>query len=138
MTGKNFLQINPANTYPWPIAIEGGKPTAVRAEMAVVYGFHEFIINSFPIRDALNETLWDQSALDTGFNAIGVIDAGLENVLRDVVSMYIPKFKSDVDGLFRSAGKASRAPFNIVIWFVVHEREQGLPTFNNYFREYNK
>lgn len=138
MTGKNFLQINPANTYPWPIATKGGKPTVVSAEMAVVYRFHEFIINRFPIKDALNENFWDQSVFDTGFNATGFIDAGLENVLRGVVSTYIPNFKSGVDESFRSAGKESRAPFDIVTWSIVHERKKGLPTFNNYFREYNK
>jgi hypothetical protein len=138
MSGKNWLQINPANTYPWPIATKGGKPTVVSAEMAVVYRFHEFIIKSFPIKDALNKTLWDQPLFDTGFNATGFIDAGLENILRGVASTFIPNFKSGVDESFRSAGKYRGSPFDIVTWSIVHEREQGLPTFNNYFRAYNK
>ena len=88
MSGKNFLQINPANTYPWPIATRSGKPTVVSAEMAVVYRFHEFIVKSFPIKDALNETLWDQLVFDTGFNATGFIDAGLENSSWNRVNIY--------------------------------------------------
>lgn len=110
----------------------------VSAEMAIVYRFHEFIVPSIPIKDALNETLWEQNLFDTGFNAKGFIDAGLENVLRGMVSTHIPNFKSGVDEAFRSAGKYRGAPFDVVAWSIVHEREQGLPTFNTYFREYNK
>ena len=137
MSGKNWLQINPANTYPWPLATKGGKPTVVSAEMAVVYRFHELIINSFPIKDALNETMWDQDVFNTGFNATGFLDTGLENILRGVTSTTIPNFKSGIDESFRSAGKYRGKPFDIAVWSIIHEREQGLPTFNNYFREYN-
>lgn len=110
----------------------------VSAEMAVVYRFHEFIISSFPIKDAANNTLWEQSLFATGFNATGFVDTGLENVLRGMLASKIPTFKSGVDENFRSAGKYKGAPFDIVTWSIVHEREQGLPAFNAYFREYNK
>jgi len=137
MSGKNWLEINPANNYPWPVASKNGKPTVVSAEMAVVYRFHEFIVKSIPIKDALNETIWDQNLFDTAYNATGFVDAGLENILRGVVSTFIPNFKSGVEEDFRSAGKNGGAPFDIVVWSIIHEREQGLPTFNNYFRAYN-
>ena len=110
----------------------------VSAEMSVLYRFHEFIISSFPITDAANNTLWEQDLFSTGFNASGFIDAGLENVLRGMVGTHIPNFKSGVDESFRSAGKYRGKPFDIVTWSIIHEREQGLPTFNDYFREYNK
>ncbi|CAK7199907.1 hypothetical protein SEUCBS139899_002594 [Sporothrix eucalyptigena] len=135
--GKDWVQMNPANTYPWPLAMKHGRPTVVSAEMAVVYRFHEFIINTFPIVDAAGSTLHNQSLFDTGFDANGFIGAGLENILRGVVSTTIPNFKSGVDESFRSAGKYRGSPFDIVTWSIVHEREQGLPTFNNYFRAYN-
>jgi peroxidase len=138
MSGKSWLDINPANTYPWPTATKNGRPTVVSAEMAVVYRFHEFIINSFPLKDAHNATLWDQPLFDTGFNAEGFVGAGLENVLRGVASTFIPNFKSGVDDAFRSAGKYRGAAFDIVTWSIVHEREQGLPPFNAYFRAYNE
>ncbi|KAL1893313.1 hypothetical protein Sste5346_006490 [Sporothrix stenoceras] len=135
--GEDWLQMNPANTYPWPLAMKAGRPTVVSAEMAVVYRFHEFIVNEFPIVDAAGTTLHNQSLFDTGFDAKGFIGAGLENILRGVVSTTIPNFKSGVDESFRSAGKYRGSPFDIVTWSIVHEREQGLPTFNNYFRAYN-
>ncbi|CAK7237327.1 hypothetical protein SCUCBS95973_009922 [Sporothrix curviconia] len=136
--GKDWMQMNPANTYPWPLAMKHGRPTVVSAEMAVVYRFHEFIVNTFPIVSASGATLHNQSLFDTGFDAHGFIGAGLENILRGVVSTTIPNFKSGVDESFRSAGKYRGSPFDIVTWSIVHEREQGLPTFNNYFRAYNK
>ncbi|KAI1339407.1 heme peroxidase [Xylariaceae sp. FL0016] len=138
MFNKGPLEIGPANTYPWPLVTKHGKPMTVSAEMAIVYRFHEFIISSFPIKDAANETLWEQDLFNTGFNATGFVDAGLENVLRGMVSSHIPNFKSGVDEKFRSAGKYRGQPFDVVTWSIVHEREQGLPTFNDYFREYNK
>jgi hypothetical protein len=138
MYGKNFLDINPMNTYPWPLVTKEGKPMVVSAEMAIVYRFHEFIISQFPVKDKANNTLWDQNVFATGFNATGFIDAGLENVLRGSVATNIPNFKSGVDESFRSAGKYRGKPFDIVVWSIVHEREQGLPTFNQYFRAYSK
>ncbi|CAK7243975.1 MAG: hypothetical protein STHCBS139747_005509 [Sporothrix thermara] len=135
--GEDWLQMNPANTYPWPLAMKHGKPTVISAEMAVVYRFHEFIVDTFPIVGASGATLHNQSLFDTGFDAQGFIGAGLENILRGVVSTTIPNFKSGVDESFRSAGKYRGSPFDIVTWSIVHEREQGLPTFNNYFRAYN-
>ncbi|KAL1876874.1 hypothetical protein VTK73DRAFT_9104 [Phialemonium thermophilum] len=134
--GKNVLDINPANTYPWPLVTRAGKPMTISAEMAVVYRFHEFIIPSFPIVDKANTTLWQQNLFDTGFDAKGFLDAGLENILRGVLSTTIPNFKSGVDESFRTAGKYRGEPFDVATWSIVHEREQGLPTFNNYFRAY--
>lgn len=138
MYGEDVLQINPANTYPWPLVTKKGRPMTVSAEMAVVYRFHEFIIDSFPIKDAANDTIWNQDLFATGFNSTGFIDAGLENILRGAASTHIPNFKSGVDEAFRTAGKYRGRPFDIVTWSIVHEREQGLPTFNQYFRAYNK
>ena len=138
MSGEDVLGINPANSYPWPLVTKGGKPMVVSTEMAVVYRFHEFIISSFPIKDALNETIWEQDLFGTGFNATGFIEAGLENVIRGMAATHIPNFKSGVDEAFRSAGKYRGRPFDIVTWSIVHEREQGLPTFNTYFRAYSK
>lgn len=116
MYGANFLEINPANTYPWPLVTKSGKPMVASAEMAIVYRFHEFIIPSFPIKDALNETLWDQEVFETGFNAKGFVDAGLENVLRGLASVTIPNFKSGVDESFRTAGKYRGTPFDLATW----------------------
>lgn len=137
MFNEGPLEINAANSYPWPLVTKNGRPMTVSAEMAVVYRFHEFIIPSFPIKDATNETIWEQDLFDTGFNASGFIDTGLDNVLRGVVASHIPNFKSGVDEAFRSAGLYRGQPFDVVTWSIVHEREQGLPTFNQYFRAYN-
>ncbi|KAK8004685.1 hypothetical protein PG990_010722 [Apiospora arundinis] len=101
--------------------------------MAVIYRFQEFIIPSFPIKDGNNETLWEQDLFATGF-----VDAGLENVVRGMLATHIPNFKSGVDENFRSAGKYRGQPFDLMTWSIVHEREQGLSTFNQYFRAYNE
>ncbi|KAF5985647.1 hypothetical protein FCOIX_2001 [Fusarium coicis] len=137
MFGENALEINPANTYPWPLVTRDGKPMTVSAEMAVVYRFHEFIIPSFPIKDQNNETLWEQNLFDTSFNSTGFLDVGLERILAGALSSHIPNFKSGVDESFRSAGLYRGRPLDIVVSSIVHEREQGLPTFNQYFRAYN-
>ena len=138
MYGKNSLEINPMNTYPWPLVTKGGKPMVVSAEMSVVYRFHEFIIPDFPIIDNKNQILRNQSVFKSAFNPKGFIEAGLDNVLRGTVGTHIPNFKSGVDENFRSAGVYRGRPFDIVTWSIVHEREQGLPTFNQYFRAYSQ
>lgn len=107
------------------------------AEMAIVYRFHEFIIRDFPIKDALNNTLRTQNLFSTAFDSKGFIDTGVEGILRGMLATHIPNFKSGVEEEFRSAGKYRGQPFDIATWSIVHEREQGLPTFNQYFRAYN-
>ena len=126
------------NVYPWPLVTKSGRPMVVSAEMAVVYRFHEFIIPEFPIKDNENQTIRNQSVFESAFNSQGFIDTGLDNILRGVVGTHIPNFKSGVDEQYRSAGKYRGHPFDIVSWSIVHEREQGLPTFNEYFRAYGK
>lgn len=138
MFGENALEINPANTYPWPLVTKNGMPMTVSAEMAVVYRFHELIIPSFPIKNQDNQTLWEQDLFNTGFNATGFLDVGLERILAGTVASHIPNFKSGVDENFRSAGKYRGHALDIVVASIVHEREQGLPTFNQYFRSYNE
>jgi peroxidase len=143
MHGVNALQINPANSYPWPLVTKGDRPTIVSAEMSVAYRFHEFIVSSFPIKDAKNRTLREQNLFETAFNARGFIETGLEGILRGLLASTIPNFKSGIDESFRSAGASNSSeyrgkPFDIATWSIVHEREQGLPTFNHYFKEYNK
>lgn len=138
MYGKDFVDINPMNSYPWPLVTKNGKPMVVSAEMAIVYRFHEFIISSFPIKDGSNNTIREQDVFSTGFNANGFVETGLDNILRGIVGTHIPNFKSGVDEAFRSAGVYRGKPFDVVTWSIVHEREQGIPPFNAYFREYNK
>ena len=144
MYGKNALEINAINSYPWPLVTKDGKPMVISAEMSIVYRFHEFIISSFPIKDEKNQTMWEQNLFNTSFNARGFLDAGLEPILRGLLATTIPNFKSGVDEAFRSAGSLNStqpyrgAPFDIVTWSVVHEREQGIPTFNQYFTAYNE
>lgn len=118
--GEDFLEINPANTYPWPLVTKNGRPTTISAEMAVVYRFHDFIVPDFPIKDEENKTLWDQNLFDTGFDAQGFIDAGLENIIRGIVAIPIPNFHSGVDDAFRSAEKYRGSPFDLATWSRLH------------------
>lgn len=124
MYGESILEINPAATYPWPLVTKNNRPMVVSAEMAIVYRFHEFIIPSFPVKDAANETLWEQNVFETGFDAEGFIDAGVENVLRGMVATHIPNFKSGVDESFRTANKYRGNPFDIVTWSKILFSEQ--------------
>ncbi|EWZ29851.1 heme peroxidase [Fusarium oxysporum Fo47] len=134
-----------ANTYqmaywtekmPWPR--DDGFPLYRQMfVMAVVYRFHEFIIPSFSIKDQNNETLWEQNLFETSINSTGLLNVGLERILAGALSSHIPDFKSGVDESFRSAEIYRGRPFDVVVSSIVHEQEQGLSTFNQYFHEYN-
>ena len=100
------------------------------AEMSVVYRFHEFIINQFPIKDEHNKTLEERDLFNTAFDSKTFFKIGADSILRGMLASDIPNFKSGVDEEFRSAGRYRGSPFDIVTWSIVHEREQGLPTFN--------
>jgi len=134
--GESALQINPMHSYPWPLVTRNGRPIVTSAEMSIVYRFHEFIVNSIPIKDEHNKTLETRELFYTAFDAKGFLETGADSILRGMLATDIPNFKSGVDESFRSAGKYRGKPFDIVTWSIVHEREQGIPTFNEYWRGY--
>ncbi|EJD49621.1 hypothetical protein AURDEDRAFT_182766 [Auricularia subglabra TFB-10046 SS5] len=135
MYGESVVSINPFHSYPWPMVTRNDRPMVTSAEMSIVYRFHEFIINKFPIKDAHNNTIEEREIFDTAFDAKGFLGLGADPILRGMLASDIPNFKSGVDETFRSAGRYRGSPFDIVTWSIVHEREQGLPTFNQYFTE---
>ncbi|EJD54239.1 cytochrome P450 [Auricularia subglabra TFB-10046 SS5] len=124
MYGKSALEINAVHLYPWPLVTKGGKPMVASAEMAIVYRFHEFIIPSFPLKDADNKTIREKDLFESAFDSKGFVEAGLENILRGMVSTDIPNFKSGVDESFRSAGRYRGNPFDIVTWSIVPVRKR--------------
>jgi peroxidase len=130
MYGESVLSINPVHAYPWPFVTRNDRPMVTSAEMSVVYRFHEFIINKFPIKDEHNKTIEERDLFHTAFDSKTFLKIGADSILRGMVASDIPNFKSGVDEEFRSAGRYRGSPFDIVTWSVVHEREQGLPTFN--------
>ena len=69
--------------------------------MAIVYRFHEFIINKFPLKDAHNKTIEEREIFSTAFNATGFLDIGADPILRGMLATDIPNFKSGVDETFR-------------------------------------
>lgn len=73
--------------------------------MSIVYRFHEFIINKFPIKDSRNKTIEEREIFQTAFDAKGYMALGADKVLRGMLATDIPNFKSGVDETFRSAGR---------------------------------
>jgi len=130
MYGDSVVSINPANPYPWPLVTRNDHPTVISAEMSIVYRFHEFIISQFPIKDERNTTIEERDLFSTAFDSKNFLHIGADSILRGMLASDIPNFKSGVDEAFRSAGRYRGSPFDIVTWSIVHEREQGLPTFN--------
>lgn len=138
MYGESVLSINPVHAYPWPLVTRNDRPMVTSAEMSVVYRFHEFIINQFPIKDEHNKTIEERDLFSTAFDSKMFLNIGADSILRGMLASDIPNFKSGVDEEYRSAGRYRGSPFDIVTWSIVHEREQGLPTFNTYFEGYAK
>lgn len=105
-------------------------------------------ILSFNVIDAHNKVVATDTLFNSAFNTSRYLSYGADNILRGMLSADIPKFKSGVDEAYRSAGAyrgasslssflactyhltPPQSPFDIVTWSIVHEREQGLPTFN--------
>ena len=128
--GESVLSINPVHAYPWPLVTRNDRPMVTSAEMSIVYRFHEFIINEFPIKDEHNKTIEERDLFHTAFDSKMFLEIGADHILRGMLASDIPNFKSGVDEAFRSAGRYRGSAFDIVTWSIVHEREQGLPTFN--------
>jgi len=78
---------------------------------------------------------------NTTFDAEGFVKVGIDAVLRGMASATIPNFHSGVSEDYRSARISYAVPgegfgYDMAAWTIVQERERGLPTFNEYFRQY--
>ena len=78
---------------------------------------------------------------NTTFDASGFVEVGIDSVLRGMASHTIPNFHSGVAEDYRSAWISYAVPgegfgYDMVAWTIAQERERGLPTFNDYFRQY--
>jgi len=77
--------------------------------------------------------------IQTAFDAEGFLKVGVDAVLRGMAGIQIPNFHQyqyrDMDWDFSDPN--IHEGFDLVAWTIQHERERGLPTFNQYFEYYS-
>ncbi|OLL23961.1 Peroxinectin A [Neolecta irregularis DAH-3] len=127
--------LDDVRTYPWPQAMKDGRPSVASNEMGITFRFHEMIPDELSIIEANGDTT-RVSFSESNYESKRFMEAGLDNILRGMITDDIPNFRSGVNEDFRSARSDQRHLFDIVTSSIVHEREQGIPTFNQYFRDY--
>jgi peroxidase len=138
---KNALQMNAVTHFPfWP-GLVNGKPVTTSQEMAIGYRFHEILPTNVPLVNETGQVNGTYNVVKTAFDSEGFIKAGLENVLRGMAAVQIPNFHTGTSDEYRNMvfnfGDPSENVFyDLVAKTITHERERGLPAFNDYFRAY--
>jgi peroxidase len=139
--GKNVLQLNPYHPYPFQPALVNGKPVTTSQEMAIGYRFHEILPTDVPLIDEAGKVTTTYNIVNTSFDAEGFLKVGLDAVLRGMASIKIPRFHTGTSDIYRNmrfnfGDPQEHTGFDLVAWTIYHERERGLPTFNQYFTYY--
>lgn len=133
--GKNVLQLNPYHPYPFQPALVNGKPVTTSQEMAIGYRFHEILPTDVPLIDESGKVVSTYNIVNTSFDAEGFLKVGLDAVLRGMASIKIPRFHTGTSDIYRNmrfnfGDPQEHTGFDLVAWTIYHERERGLPTFN--------
>jgi len=129
------LQLNPYHPYPFKPALVNGKPVTTSQEMAIGYRFHEILPTDVPLINENGEVTSNYNIVNTSFDAEGFLKVGLDAVLRGMASIKIPRFHTGTSDIYRNmrfnfGDPEEHTGFDLVAWTIYHERERGLPTFN--------
>jgi len=141
--GENFLTVNPLVKYPWKRVLNphSGAPNSLPTEFAVAYRWHDLIPDNLVVYLENNQTT-NISLTQTAYNATIFKEFGLENILRGMAITDIPHFHSGVQNAYRNMKFNFPSPnegngFDLAAWQIEHERERGMPTFNEYIKDYD-
>lgn len=138
----SIMKINAYHSYPWVHGLtDKGQPIVSSEEMLVGYRFHDLIPHAINLTDEHWKPVAEKKTVDTSFDAKGFVETGSDSVLRGMSTAFIPNFHSGTIEDFRSmqmhlSDPTMGAGFDMVAWSIERERERGVPTFNNYFKEY--
>jgi hypothetical protein len=141
--GETMLTINPLVRYPWKRVLSpDGTPNTLPQEFSIGYRWHDLIPTNMAIVDDHENIVNWVSLADTAFDAISFKNTGIESVVRGMGATTIPGFGSGTQDAFRNIGwnlgdPGFRTGFDLVAWAIEHERERGLPTYNEYIKDYD-
>jgi len=141
--GESILKMNPLMKYPWKRVLdETGKPSSLPNEFSVGYRWHTLLPDKLPLVNSQNNVYKTVNVPYTAFNATGFLEAGIDDVLRGMAITSIPDFHSGTQDSYRNMKVDFHDPsevtpgFDLVAYAIEHERERGLPTYNEYMKGY--
>lgn len=118
-----------------------GMPFLMPVEFSIGYRWHDILPTHMAIADKRNNIYDWVDLTETAFNATAFAHYGLADVLRGMAMTQIPDFHSGTQDNARSVKWNMGQPeienyFDLAAWSIAHERERGVPTWNNYMRGY--
>jgi peroxidase len=141
--GETLLTINPLVRYPWKRVLSpAGTPNTLPQEFSIGYRWHDLIPTNMAIVDKEENIKNWVSLAETAFDAETFKKTSLQAVLRGMGATTIPGFLSGTQDAFRNikwnlGDPTFNTGFDLVAWAIEHERERGLPTYNEYIKDYD-
>jgi len=135
-------KVIPLVRYPWKRFLgPDGLPPTLPQELDLGYRWHDLVPTYMQIVDEHENTVLPVSLAETAFDAEEFMKVGIDKVIRGMGATTIPGFRSGTQEAFRNVDWNLGDPenptgFDLVAWAIEHERERGLPTFNEYVRGY--
>jgi len=116
-------------------------PFLMPAEFSIGYRWHDVLPSHIAVADERNNIYDWVDLTDTAFNGTAFAEYGLADVLRGMSLTQIPDFRSGLQDNARNVKSNMGQPdiednFDLAAWSIAHERERGVPTYNEYMKDY--
>jgi len=158
---ESLLTINNFYTYPWSFLVNNhhgedtdkhnngnskvtyNRPPTTSHEVVIGYRFHDFVPDVMSIIDDEGNVTKMVDVVLTTYDSAGFVDTGLESILRGMATDTTPGFHSGWPHSLRNFKMSLANPeefsrYDMAAFSIAQERARGVPTFNQYVREYNK
>jgi cytochrome P450 len=140
-TGDQSWQLEGFESYPWKAGLHAvtKMPPTLTVEFSIGYQWHELLPGDIFLcnvsRGAIDQCLTKVGMVSSAFSADTMQKYGVEAILSGMAASQIPHFHSGLADELRNVKHPYGGLRDLAAWTIEHERERGLPTFNEFYGE---
>jgi hypothetical protein len=138
-TGDQSWQLEGFESYPWKAGLHAvtKMPPTLTVEFSIGYQWHELLPGDIFLcnvsKGAIDQCLTKVGMVSSAFSAHTMQQYGIESILSGMAASQIPHFHSGLADELRNVKHKYGGLRDLAAWTIEHERERGLPTFNEFY-----